>query len=75
MNYCKENIKLRNKTNTLISKQDMYKMLIYAKSNGLYIDYDVNGVRLKGYQSNNGLFIKELIQLFIILKFELFFFP
>jgi hypothetical protein len=42
--YCKKNIKLgsNNKTDTLISKEDMYRMLIYSKNNGLYIDYDVD---------------------------------
>jgi len=42
--YCKKNIKLgsNNKTDTLISKEDMYRMLLYSKNNGLYIDYDVD---------------------------------
>ena len=41
--YCKKNIQLgsNNKTDTLISKQDMYKMLLHSKNNDLYIDYDM----------------------------------
>jgi hypothetical protein len=41
--YCKKNIKLgsNNKSDTLISKENMYRMLLYSKNNGLYIDYDV----------------------------------